>query len=70
MSARVTIAAVTHDVVRKRSIVTLVWDADPEKRLALPVPYGCSLDTLQDEAEKAVRALSEETASIVIGTAR
>ena len=40
----VIVAALTHDLVRKRSIVTLVWDDDPEKRVALPVPFGCGLD--------------------------
>jgi hypothetical protein len=64
--ASVTVAALTHDLVRKRSIVTLVWDADPEKRVALPVPYGCALDRVQAEAEKAVRELSAETAALVV----
>jgi hypothetical protein len=27
----VTVAALTHDLIRKRSIATLVWDNDPEK---------------------------------------
>jgi hypothetical protein len=65
----VTIAALTHDLVRKRSIVTLVWNADPEKRVALPVPFGCPLDRLQAEAEKAMRALSAETATIAVTAA-
>jgi hypothetical protein len=62
----VTVAALTHDLIRKRSIVTLVWDDDPEKRVSLPVPFGCALDRLQIEAEKAVRVLSTETAAIAV----
>ena len=38
--ATVTVAALTHDLIRKRSLVTMVWDDDPEKRVALPVPYA------------------------------
>ncbi len=67
MSANsVTVAALTHDLMRKRSIVTLVWDGDPEKRVALPVPFGCALDRVQAEAEKAMRDLSAETATIAV----
>ena len=62
-SKSVTVAALTHDLVRKRSIVTLVWDEDPEKRVGLPVPFGCGLDRVQAEAEKDLRALSAETAT-------
>lgn len=65
----VTITALTHDLARKRSIVTLVWDDDPEKRVALPVPFGCSLDDVRIEAEKALRALSAETATISVNSA-
>ena len=66
----VTITALTHDLVRKRSIVTLVWDDDPEKRVALPVSFGCSLDEVRGEAEKALRTLSTETAIISVNSAR
>ena len=66
--ASVTVAALTHDLIRKRSLVTMVWDDDPEKRVALPVPYGCGLDRVQAEAEKAMRALSAETGSILVKT--
>jgi hypothetical protein len=62
----VTVAALTHDLLRKRSIVTLVWDGDPEKRVTLPVPFGCGLDRVQAEAEKAMRDLSAETAMIAV----
>jgi hypothetical protein len=62
----VTIAALTHDLVRKRSIVTLVWDSDPEKRVAVPVAFGCALDHVRTEAEKALRELAVETAALVV----
>jgi hypothetical protein len=52
--------------MRKRSFVTLRWDDDPEKMLSLPVPFECSLDRVQVEAETAVRGLSAETATIVV----
>jgi hypothetical protein len=68
--ASVTVAALTHDHVRKRSIVTLVRDDDPEKRVALPVPFGCGLDGVRAEAEKALRALSAETATISVRPAK
>ena len=65
----VTIAALGHDFVRKRSIVTLVWDDDPQKQVGLPVPFGCSLDDVRAEAEKALRALSAETATLSVNSA-
>jgi hypothetical protein len=65
-STIVSIAALTHDLVRKRSIVTLVWQDDPEKRVALPVPFGCSLDDVHAAAEKALRALSSETGIVTL----
>jgi hypothetical protein len=68
-SSSVTVAALTHDLVRKRSIVTLVWNDDPEKHVALPVPFGCTLDNVQAEAEKALRALSAETAILSVKSA-
>lgn len=68
--ASVTVAALTHDLVRKRSIVTLVWDDDPEKRVALPVPFGCGLDAVRAAAEKAIRELSAETATISVNSAK
>jgi hypothetical protein len=67
MSRSVTIAALTHDLIRKRSLAALVWDSDPEKAVTLPVPFGCSLETVQAEAEKAMRELSAETSTITVG---
>lgn len=70
MANSVTVAALTHDLVRKRSLVTLVWDDDPEKRVSLPVPFGCDLARLRAEAEKALRSLSEEVAVIAVNEAK
>ena len=62
----VSIVALTHDLIRKRSIVSLRWVTDPEKNVALPVPFGCSLESLPAEAEAALRELSTETATILV----
>jgi hypothetical protein len=66
MSKSITVAALTHDLVRKRSLVTLMWDDDPEKAVSLPVPFGCGLDRVKDEAEVALRSLSAEIATIAV----
>ncbi len=66
MPKSMTIVALTHDLIRKRSIVTVLWDDDPEKSVALPVSFGCDLNSVQAEAEMAVRELSAETASISV----
>ena len=55
-------SGLNRDVLKRRSIVTLKWENDPEKRLGLPVPFDCPLDTLRAEAEKAVRAASSSRA--------
>jgi hypothetical protein len=68
--ASVIITGLFHDLMLKRSLVSVVWSDDSEKRLSLPVPYGCSLDDVQAEAEKAVRGLSEVTATISIKMSR
>jgi hypothetical protein len=65
----VTVIALTHDLIRKRSIITMVWDADAEKKVGLPVRYGCSLEHVRAEAEAALRALSTETATLVVKVA-
>jgi hypothetical protein len=44
----------------------LVWDNDPEKRVAVPVAFGCTLDHVRTEAEKALRELAVETAALVV----
>jgi hypothetical protein len=61
-----TIDGLNRDLLKKRSIVILKWEDDPEKRLGLPVPFDCTPDTLRAEAEKAVRALAKELASATI----
>jgi hypothetical protein len=60
------IDGLNRDVLKRRSIVTLKWENDPEKRLGLPVPFDCPLDNLRAEAEKAVRALAKELESATI----
>jgi hypothetical protein len=42
------------------------WEDDPEKNLALAVPFGCSLDDLQTEAAKAVKELAVELTSATV----
>jgi hypothetical protein len=69
-SPSVTVTSLFHDLVNKRSSVSVVWDSEPEKRLNLPVPYRCSLDAIQAEAEKAVRALATEIAVIPVNLAK
>jgi hypothetical protein len=64
--ASVIITGLFHDLALKRSLVSVVWGDDPEKRMSLPVPFGCSLDDVHAEAEKAVRGLSEVTATISV----
>ena len=54
------IEGLNRDVLKKRSIVMLKWEDDPEKRLGLVVPFNCTLDNLKAEAEKTVRALAKE----------
>lgn len=60
------ITGLHRDVLRKRSFVTVVWENDPEKRLGLPVPNDCTLDQLKAEAEKSLRALTEDLASATV----
>jgi hypothetical protein len=65
----VTVTALNHDLKLKRSTVTVVWDDSSERRLYLLVPFGCTLDSAQAEAEKAVRALATEIATIRVNPA-
>lgn len=60
------IAGVHHDADGKRSMVYVRWQDDPEKRLGLVVPFGCSMDNLKDEAEKAIMKLAAELASATV----
>jgi hypothetical protein len=54
------ITGLFHDTSRKRSVVSIQWESDPEKRLGLVVPFGCKLDDLKGETEKDVKALAKE----------
>ena len=40
----VAVVALTHDLVQKRSFVTVVWESEKDKRLVLPVPFGCAIE--------------------------
>jgi hypothetical protein len=51
----VTIASLAHDLMKRQSIVTLIWGDGSERRIALPVPYGTTLHDIHQEAEAAVR---------------
>jgi hypothetical protein len=66
----VTVTGLFHDFVNKRSSVSIVWDNEPEKRLSLLATYGGTLDDVQAEAEKAVRALASEIATISVNPAK
>jgi hypothetical protein len=61
-----TITALTHDFSTKKSFVSLVWENDASQRLGLEVPFGCRAEDLPAEAEKAVRKLSIELATIAV----
>ena len=54
------LAALHHDYRKQRSFVTLEWSDEPEKRLGLPVPFKCTEDRVQAEAEKAIKAMANE----------
>jgi hypothetical protein len=60
------ITGLHHDTHRKRSIVYVRWENDPEKSLGLIVPFGCSLEGAREEAAKAVKALAAELASATV----
>ena len=66
VASSVIVVALTHDLVRHRSIVSLRWTDDPEKNITLPVPFGCSLDTIQTQAETALLKFSAEIATVVL----
>jgi len=63
------VTGLQHDFVNKRSNVSLLWNDQSQKHLALPVPYLCSFEAVRDEAEKAVRELATEIANIEIRSA-
>jgi hypothetical protein len=55
-----------HDLAHQRSLVTVQWENDAEKRLGLVVPFECRLEDIKAEAEKAVRGLAKELESATI----
>ena len=65
----VAVVALTHDLVQKRSFVTVVWESEKDKRLVLPVPFGCAIEHARGEAEKAIRDLAVEIGSISVKSA-
>jgi hypothetical protein len=62
----VTIASLAHDMLKRKSIVTLIWGDGSERRIALPVPYGTPLDQIHHEAKAAVRQFATELAGTPI----
>ena len=66
LTATLRIDGFNRDPLKKRSIVMLKWEDDPEKRLGLVVPFDCTLDNLRAEAEKAVRTLAKELETATI----
>ena len=62
----VKIASLVHDIATRKSIVTLIWGDGSERRIALPVPYGTSLDQVHREAQTAVRKFAAELAGTAI----
>jgi hypothetical protein len=63
------IGSLLRDVFKERSVVTLTWEDDPEKRLGLVVPFDCTLENLKAETENAVRAFAKELESATIWSA-
>jgi len=60
------ITHLTHDLVKRQSIVTLVWEDGSERRLGLTVPFGTALDAIEQAAGQAVQTLSAELSGIAI----
>ncbi len=50
-------------------MVTVVWENEKNKRLILPIPFGCAIENARDEAEKAIRNLAVEMGSISVKAA-
>jgi hypothetical protein len=49
------IAQLTHDLEKKISIVTIVWNDESGRRLGLTVPFGTELKNVHEHAEAAVK---------------
>lgn len=56
------------DFSNRRSLVTVQWENDPEKRLGLILPFDCKHEELKAETEKAVRALAKELETATIAS--
>jgi hypothetical protein len=66
----VTVTGIYHDLKLNRSTVHVVWDDGSERRLGLVIPFGCTLDDAKAEAEKAIKTLATELATIPVNTAK
>lgn len=62
----VTITGVFHDLTKRSSSVSVIWGDNPEMRMGLPVSFGCALESLQAETEKAMRELSAIAGKIAV----
>jgi hypothetical protein len=48
------------------NLATVVWENEKDKRVVLPVPFGCAIEHARGEAEKAIRDLAVEMGSISV----
>ena len=48
------------------NLATVVWESEKDKRLVLPVPFGCAIEDGRGEAEKAIRTLAVQMGSISV----
>jgi hypothetical protein len=60
------VAALHHDLMAKRSFATFLVEASPDKHLVLDLPFGTTLEYLEVEADKALRAFAAQLASITL----
>ena len=60
----VTITQITHDLLKKTSVVGIAWE--DERRLFLQIPYGTTLENVSAEAERALKDHSEEMAKTTL----
>lgn len=66
----VVVAGLQHDLINKRSLVTLAWEGVGDKRLVLDVPFGCTLADLPAAADAALQAFAAELATTSVEQAR
>jgi hypothetical protein len=60
------ITHLTHDLAKKKSYVTVFWTDDSDRRLYLVVPFGTSLEDIQQEATNAVQKHAAEVAGMSV----